>query len=124
TGGTTAGTCTLVVHDAGPGTLDLTVTAIAATTVDGAAFTNIALTTPATTSKTWVSAAVSVTPPTATNLVGQTHTFTVHVNVIGADGTTTPQPAPDGSTVTWTFNGPGIVAAGATTCNAVGTVAG
>jgi hypothetical protein len=124
TGGTTGGTCTFIVHDAGPGTLDLTVTAIATTTVDGAPFTNIALTTPATTSKTWVSAAVSVTPSTATNLVGQTHIFTVHFDVIGADGTTSPQPAPDGSTATSTFNGPGVLDVGATTCNTIGTVAG
>jgi fimbrial isopeptide formation D2 family protein len=124
TSGTTAGMCSFVVHDAGPGTLELTVTAIATTTVDGAPFANVALTTPATTSKTWVSVAVDVTPPAATNLVGRTHTFTVHVNVIGADGTTTPQPAPDEATVTWAFTGPGTIDGGATTCNDIGTVAG
>jgi hypothetical protein len=122
-GGTTGGTCTFVVHDAGPGTLDLTVTAIATTTVDGEPFANIALTTPATTSKTWVSVAVTVTPPAATNIAGQSHTFTVQVDLLGADGTATPQPAPDGTTVTWTFTGPGTTAAG-TTCTSPGTSAG
>ena len=53
TAGTTGETCQFVVHDAGPGTLTLTVTAIAATTVDGVAFTNIPLSAPATASKTW-----------------------------------------------------------------------
>ncbi len=108
TGGTTGGTCTFVVTDAGPGTLDLTVTAIAGTTVDGTPYSNIGLIVPATTSKTWVSVAVTVTPPSATNLVGEPHTFTVSVNVLGADGTPTPIPA-EGATVTWTFDGPGTL---------------
>ncbi len=84
------GTCQFVVHDAGPGTLTLNVTAIGATTVDGVPFTNIGLSAPATATKTWVSASVTVTPPSATNLAGDPHTFTVHVDVAGADGTATP----------------------------------
>jgi len=121
TTGTTAGDCTFLVTDNGPGTLTLNVTAIADTTVDGNPFANIALTTPATTTKTWVNVAVTVTPPTATNLVGQTHTFTAHVDVVGLNG---PQPAPDGAMVTWTFDGPGTIDAGATTCDTIGTVNG
>src|SRR5262249_23312173 len=70
-GGTSGGDCTFVVHDAGPGTLDLTVTAIADTTISGVSFSDIALSSQATASKTWVSVAVSVTPATATNLTGQ-----------------------------------------------------
>jgi hypothetical protein len=121
TGGTTAGTCTFVVTSSAPGTLTLTVTAIDTTTINGAAFSDIALNTPATTSKTWVAVAVSVTPPSSSNVVGQSHTFTVHVNVIGADGTTTPQPAPDGTTVASTFSRPGTPAS---TCTTPGTIGG
>ena len=68
TPGTTGGTCQFIVTDAGAGTLTLTVTAIGATTIDGVPFTNIALSAPATATKTWVSVLVSVTPPSATNL--------------------------------------------------------
>jgi hypothetical protein len=118
--GTTTGTCQFIVHDTGAGTLTLNVTAIGATTVDGVAFANIGLTAPATATKTWVSASVSVTPPNATNLAGDPHTFTVHVSVAGADGTSTPLPA-DGATVAWTFSGPGVVSSD--TC-ATGTTAG
>ena len=57
-----------------------------------------------------------MTPPTATNLVGEPHTFTVSVDVLGADGTPTPIPAED-ATVTWSFTGPGTLDAGATTCD-------
>jgi hypothetical protein len=66
---------------------------------------------------------VTVTPGTATNVVGQPHTFTVHVNVIGPDSTTA---APDGTTVTWGFtpSGLGTVDTAATTCNAPGTAGG
>jgi hypothetical protein len=120
TGGTSGGTCTFVVHDAGPGALTLNVTAIAATTVNSVPFANIALSAPATATKTWIAVSVSVTPPSATNLAGDPHTFTVHVDVAGADGTSTPLPA-DGATVTWTFSGPGN--ATNDTC-ATGTTAG
>ena len=58
----------------------------------------------------------------ATNIVGEPHTFTVTVDVLGADGTSTPFPA-DGATVTWTFDGPGTLDAAATTCDE-GTTAG
>ncbi len=118
--GTTGGTCQFAVHDAGPGTLTLNVTAIGATTVDGVPFTNIGLSAPASATKTWVSVLVSVTPSSATNLSGDPHTFTVHVDVAGADGTATPHPA-EGATVAWTFPGPGTVSAD--TC-ATGTTAG
>src|SRR5262249_7398562 len=120
TTGTTAGRCTLVVSSDAVGTLNLSVTAIAGTTLDGTDFSNIALTTPSGTSKTWVSADVTVTPGTATNVAGQDHTFAVHVNVTGLNG---PQPAPDGATVTWTFDGPGTTAP-STTCASPGTTAG
>jgi fimbrial isopeptide formation D2 family protein len=90
------------------------------TVVDGTTFTNIALSAPATATKTWVDVSVSVTPPSATNLAGDPHTFTVHVNVAGADGTATPLPA-NGATVAFTFTGPGTETAN--TC-ATGTTAG
>ena len=97
-------------------------TAVAGTTVGGTSYSDIDLVDEATTSKTWVSAAVTVTPPSATNLVGEPHTFTVSVNLLGADGTPTPVPA-QGATVTWSFTGPGVLDAGATTCDDVGTTA-
>ena len=65
--------------------------------------------TPDSATKTWVSVAVTVTPPSETNLIGEPHTFTVGVDVLGADGTPTPLPAADGATVTWTFDGPGVL---------------
>ena len=36
--------------------------------------------------KTFVDANIQITPPTATNRVGQTHTFTAHVNVNNGSG--------------------------------------
>ncbi len=117
TGGTVDGMCTFIVTDAGPGTLDLTVTAIAGTDVDGTPFTNIALTTPASTAKTWVSVAVTVTPPTATNVVGEPHTFTVDVDMLDGDGDPDAGPVADGTIVAWVFDGPGILDAAGTTCD-------
>ena len=64
TSGSTTGTCTFVVNDAGPGMLTLTVTAIAATTIGGAPYTNLALIAPASTTKTWVTVTTTTTTTT------------------------------------------------------------
>ena len=64
--GTSGGTCQLIVHDAGPGTLTLTVTAIASTTVGGVPVTDIPLSAPATASKTWVAYTVTISPSATT----------------------------------------------------------
>ena len=46
------------------------------------------------------------------------------MSTCSAAGTPTPLPAADGATVTWTFDGPGVLDAGSTTCDDVGTTAG
>src|SRR5262249_37340444 len=49
-----------------------------------------------------VDANIQISPPTATNRVGQQHTFTAHVNVNDGNG---PVSAPDGTTINFTTNG-------------------
>jgi uncharacterized repeat protein (TIGR01451 family) len=63
-----------------------------------------------------VDANIQITPPTATNRVGQTHTFTAHVNVNDGTGMAN---APAGTVITFTKDsGPGTLAA--TQCATVG----
>src|SRR5262249_12897856 len=50
-----------------------------------------------------------------------THTFVVHVNILGLSGTPTPA---DGATVAWEFDGPGVIDASETTCGNIGTING
>ena len=104
TPGTTGGTCQFIVHDAGPGTLTLNVTAIASTTVDGVPFTDIALSAPATATKTWIAYTVTISP-SATNPVGAPHDFTITATV--TDGTT-PTPAA-GASIAFTWTGAGAL---------------
>ena len=76
TGGTSGGTCTYVVTDADrPGTLTLTVTAIAGTTVDGLPVADLVVP-PVATAKTWLTYLVMVSP-SATNAVSAAHVFTI-----------------------------------------------
>ena len=108
TGGTTGGTCQFVVEDNGPGALDLTVTAIASTTVNGVKFTNIALTAPSTATKTWVVANLLVhkTAGGATPVAGgDPFNYTITVTNEGPLATSAPV------TVTDTL-GPGLEFAG------------
>ena len=107
TGGTTTGTCTYVVTDAGPGTLTIDVTAIASTTVDGAPFTNVVLIGPAAASKTWVAYEVTVSG-SATNLVDTPHVFTITATRSDSDPV-------DGATIAYTWTGTGT-ASPATSC--------
>ena len=92
------------VHRArrGAGHVDLNVTAIAATTVDGVPFTNIPLTAPAPATKTWVAYTVTISPST-TNPVGTQHNFTITATV--TDGTTTIPAAGASIAFTWTGTG-------------------
>ena len=53
--------------------------------------------------KTFVDANIQITPPNATNRVGQPHTFTAHVNV--NDGTAASRTRPTGTTISFTING-------------------
>ena len=63
-----------------------------------------------------VDANIQITPPTATNRVGQTHTFTAHVNVNDGTGFVN---APAGTSISFTINsGPGSF----TTTNPCATV--
>ena len=101
TGGTTGGTCTYVVTDAGPGTLTLTVTEIAGTTIDGAPATNLPVP-PVDTSKTWLAYTVTVSP-SASNPVGVPHVFTI--TATRTDGTTTVPVANAPIVYTWTGTG-------------------
>src|SRR5262249_58653596 len=56
--------------------------------------------------KTYVDANIQITPPNATNRIGQVHTFFAHVNV--NDGTGGFQNAPDGTQISFTIDsGPG-----------------
>src|SRR5262249_37204690 len=68
--------------------------------------------------KTFVDANVQVTPASAQNPVGTTHTVTGHVNVNtgGAAGYVN---APDGTTITFFLSGPGSFA-GPTSCTTSG----
>src|SRR5262249_39771597 len=47
---------------------------------------------------------IQITPPTATNRIGQQHTFTAHVNVNDGSGSGF-QNAPDGTAINFTTNG-------------------
>src|SRR4051794_5466643 len=49
-----------------------------------------------------VDANIQITPPSATNRVGQPHTFTAHVNINDGNGQVN---APDGTTIAFTVNG-------------------
>jgi uncharacterized repeat protein (TIGR01451 family) len=63
-----------------------------------------------------VDANIQITPPTATNRVGQTHTFTAHVNVNDGTGFAN---APAGTVITFTKDsGPGTLAG--SQCSTVG----
>ena len=105
------------------GHANLTVTAIAGTSVDGdRVFATSRSIAPATTAKTWVSAAVSVTPPTATNLVGEPHTFTVMWTCWARTARRT-RSRPRVRRSLGASTGPGVLDAGATTCDDVGTTA-
>jgi hypothetical protein len=65
-----------------------------------------------------VDANISITPPTATNEVRTTHTFTAHVNVnTGSGGFVS---APDGTSVTFSLTGPGSFVGGVNTCTTAG----
>jgi adhesin/invasin len=66
--------------------------------------------------KTWVDANIQLSPLTATNEVGNPHSFTAHVNVNDGTGFTN---APAGTTVTFSTTGPGSL--GASSCTTVGT---
>src|SRR4029079_16981437 len=62
--------------------------------------------------KTWVDANIQITPATASNEIGTTHTLTVHVNVTDVSGFSN---APVGTTVTANITaGPGSFVGGGT----------
>ena len=101
TGGTTGGTCTYLVTDAGPGTLTLNVTEVAGTTIDGTPVTNLPVP-PVETAKTWVAYLVTVSP-SATNAVNAPHVFTITATRSDADPV-------EGATVAYTWTGAGTAA--------------
>ncbi len=102
TGTANDGTCQFIVHDAGPGTLTLTVTAIASTSVDAVIFTDIPLIAPAASSKTWIAYLVTISP-SATNPVGTQHDFTITATVTDGEST---DPAV-GVSIAYTLSGAG-----------------
>jgi hypothetical protein len=125
TTGTAAGACTFVVTDTGPGTLTLTIGAVAATVIDGIPVFNLPLPQPVQRTKTWLGYRV-VLPPNATNDVGVPHTFTAKVQF-----TSLANPAesdwsavPNGTTLTVTSTGVGSITTSASTCLTSGTVGG
>ena len=69
--------------------------------------------------KTFVDAYISITP-NGTNAVGQTHTFTGHVNVSEGSGSPFVN-APEGTTINFAFVGSHVGALSASSCTTVGT---
>jgi fimbrial isopeptide formation D2 family protein len=87
TAGTNGGTCQFIVHDNGPGTLTLDVTAISTTVIDGVPFSDIPLSVPAIASKTWLAYTVTVSP-SATNLAGTPHDFAITATMTDGETST------------------------------------
>ena len=125
---TTAGSCTVTVSSATPGSGDIELVSVTAT-IGGTALTGVTTTTPPslvaavggslTATKTWIEITVGVAA-TATNLTGDDHVFTL--TAVYDDGTG-PQPANGASfAYTWTGTGtaappsPCVAAADANTC--------
>jgi hypothetical protein len=69
--------------------------------------------------KRWIDARLSVTPPEAANRVGDTHTFTAHLEFDKGDGNGYVD-APAGEQIGFTESGPGTLAADDCTTNANG----
>jgi uncharacterized repeat protein (TIGR01451 family) len=128
TSGTTnaSGQCTLVIGSPTAGTT--TATASATLSVGGVSLSRD--TDPATASvagpggsgpaaKTWADANIQITPATAANPVGTTHTLTGHVNVNA--GSSTFSNAPAGTAISFTIvSGPGSFVGGINSCTTVG----
>jgi hypothetical protein len=121
------GTCTVVQTSATAGTGTLTATSLTVT-YDGVLFGPIdltavdsgqspALTVPPTADKTWIELFASV-EPTATNPVGDAHTFTLTAQY--DDGTGALKPA-DGAVFEYTWTGPTVTPTPSGTCTAAPT---
>jgi hypothetical protein len=112
--GTRAGVCAIVVKDAGPGTLSLSVSAIAATMLNGVRFVDIPLTAQAAAKETWIAYGVTV-PSSATNPVGMQHDFTI--TATKTDGASTTPAASASIAFVWSGAGSLVTPSACTTTN-------